>query len=90
MDPANEKQVIAFGEREEQAEAHGTYRRHVDETAASATGDDILVVDAAADDVDESRRDALAQSRLGWTLWRLSDCRTLREELGDKGPLDCP
>lgn len=61
MDPANEKQAIAFGEQREQAKARGTYRHHIDETATSATGDDILAVGAAADDVDESRRDALAQ-----------------------------
>lgn len=45
---------------------------------------------AAEEDVCKARYDALMESRQGWQLWRLSECRTLREELGEEGQFDCP
>ncbi|AGO83119.1 hypothetical protein pdul_cds_890 [Pandoravirus dulcis] len=89
MDTANEKQAVAKGEQGQQAEACGRHRPHIDDMTMPTTDEHTLVAGAAGGDVDESRRDALAQSRLGWTLWRLSDCKTLREELGDEQQFDC-
>ncbi|AGO84183.1 hypothetical protein psal_cds_437 [Pandoravirus salinus] len=83
-----EGQAALPGEREIQAAGHAS-RAH--DTAASAIDEDDVMEDAPDEDASAASLDALTRFRQRATLWRLSDCTTLAQQLGDEGHLfTCP
>ncbi|AVK77335.1 hypothetical protein pmac_cds_647 [Pandoravirus macleodensis] len=85
-----EEQPAPFGAQEVQREAPGHVSRN-DGTTAPPIDEDTLMEDAIGDSVPGTSSDALTQFRQRVTLWRLSDCTTLGEQLGQEDPFpSCP